>query len=85
MEYYTYDGLFKVIQQQYPNSYSSSSTSRTKQESIMGSLMDAYQVPSSGNLIKAFKTATKPEEKMIIKDDVNSYVYVNKDLKNRLL
>lgn len=85
MEYYTYDGLFKIIQQQYPNSYSSSSTSRSKQESIMGSLIDAYQVPTTGNVIKALKTVAKPEEKTIIKDDINSYVYINKDLKNRLL
>jgi len=83
MEYYTYDGLFKVIQQQYPNSYSSASTSRTKQESIMGSLIDAYQVPTKENLIKTLNTVTKPEEKRIIKDDINSYVYINKDLKNR--
>ncbi len=83
MEYYTYDGLFKIIQQQYPNSYSSSLTSRSKEESIMGSLIDAYQVPTTENLIKTLKTVTKPEEKRIIKDDINSYVYINKDLKNR--
>ena len=74
MEYHSYDSLFKVIQQQYP----SSKTSKTKEDAILGSLVDAYRVPTTGNLLKAFNTATTPQEKPIEKDNINSYIYVHR-------
>jgi hypothetical protein len=40
--------------------------------------VDAYRVPTTGNLLKALKTATTPEEKPIEKDNINSYVYINR-------
>lgn len=77
MEYHSYDSLFRAIQQQYPTS-KISETSKTKEDAILGSLVDAYRVPTTGNLLKAFNTATKPQEKPIEKDNINSYIYVHR-------
>lgn len=71
MEYHTYDSLFKVIKYQYPKS-------QKKEDAIFGNLANAYQVPSTENLLKVFKTVTTPQEKPIEKDDINSYIYVNR-------
>ena len=71
MEYHSYDSLFRAIQQQYP-------TSKTKEDAILRSLVDAYRVPTTGNLLKAFNTATAPQEKPIEKDNINSYIYVHR-------
>jgi len=78
MEYHSYDSLFKAIQQQYPSS-KTSGVSKTKEEAILGSLVDAYRVPTTGNLLKAFNTATTPQEKPIEKDNINSYIYVHRN------
>ena len=72
MEYHTYDSLFKVIKQQYPK------TPQTKEDTIMKSLVDAYRVPTTDNLLMALKSATTPEEKSIEKDDIKSYIYVHR-------
>lgn len=78
MEYHSYDTLFKAIQQQYPSS-KASGASKTKEEAILGSLIDAYRVPTTGNLLKAFNTASTSQEKPIEKDDINSYIYVHRN------
>lgn len=74
MEYHNYDSLFKVIQQQYPTS----KISKTKNDAILGSLVDAYRVPTTGNLLNAFNTATTSQEKPIEKDNIDSYIYVHR-------
>ena len=48
MEYHSYESLFKAIQQQYPTS-KTTGTSGTKEDAILGSLVDAYRVPTTGN------------------------------------
>lgn len=79
MEYHTYDSLFRVINNQYPKSQGIwGSSSKTKEDAIMGSLVDAYRVPTTDNLFKALKTATITQKKPIEKDDINSYIYIHK-------
>lgn len=80
MEYHTYDSLFRTIQQQYPTSGGlwGSGSSGTKEDAILGSLVDAYRVPTTGNLLKALKTATTPQEKPIEKDNKDSYIYIHR-------
>jgi len=77
MEYHSYDSLFKAIQLQYPSS-KTSGRSESKEDAILGSLVDAYRVPTTGNLLKAFNTATTPQEKPIEMDNIDSYIYVHR-------
>ena len=79
MEYHSYDTLFNVIKNQYPKSRGIWGTSTgNKEDAIIGSLVNAYQVPTTDNLLKALKTVTISEKKPIEKDDINSYIYIHK-------